>query len=131
MFEFNFFGEGSRFNHAGMVVKSIAAVFPDQESITDPVQKVKILFIVLNGLRIELLEPLGKDSPVAMALKSGIKLVHLCYDVPDISHALNECRAKGFHLVAKPVSAKAFDMRKIAWVFHKHFGLFELLEREA
>ena len=130
MLELDFFGEDARFDHVGLVVRSISAMCPDQQSIKDPIQKVLVLFTKLNGVKIELIEPLGEESPVADSLRKGMRLLHICYSVPHLENTLTGCKAHGFHLLARPVPATAFDMRKIAWVFHKHFGLFELLETE-
>jgi len=130
MIELDFFGEDAQFDHVGLVVKSISAICPDQKSIEDPIQKVFVLFTKLNGLEIELIEPLGEESPVADSLRKGMKLLHICYAVPKMVDALIRCKAHGFHLLSRPVPATAFDMCKIAWIFHKHFGLFELREIE-
>jgi methylmalonyl-CoA/ethylmalonyl-CoA epimerase len=128
MVEFDFFGKDSRFNHIGLVVRSLSSVCPDCKGVRDSTQKVTVAFTEINGLSIELIEPLGEGSPVDASLRKDMKLLHICYSVPDVEEALAECRAHGFHLIAKPVPAKAFAMRRIAWVFHKHFGLFELVE---
>ena len=48
--------------------------------------------------------------------------------VPNVELALKECRVHGFHLIARPVPAVAFDKRKIAWVYNNVYGLFELVE---
>jgi methylmalonyl-CoA/ethylmalonyl-CoA epimerase len=128
--ELDFFGKDAQFNHVGLVVKSISAICHGEQGIKDPIQKVFVLFTKLNGFEIELIEPLGEMSPVTDSLRRGMKLLHICYSVPHLEDAIAVSKAHGFHLVASPVSATAFNMRKIAWVFHKQFGLFELLERE-
>ena len=128
--ELDFFGKDAQFDHVGLVVKSISTICPDQQGIKDPIQKVFVLFTKVNGFEIELIEPLGEMSPVSDSLRKGMKLLHICYSVPHLEDAIAVSKAHGFHLVANPVPATAFNMRRIAWVFHKHFGLFELLERQ-
>ena len=85
-------------------------------------------FIRLHGLTVELLEPLGADSPVARSLQSGTKLVHLCFEVPDLDEALAISRSSGFHLLGRPLPSPAFDDRRIGWIFSRDYGLIELAE---
>lgn len=127
--ELNFFGGEAKFHHIGIAVNSIRTVNPECEIFTDKIQKVSVAFVSLNGIKTELIEPLNENSPVNQSLKKGVKLVHVCYEVSDLEKTLQECRQHGFHCVAKPVSATAFNDRKIAWVYSKYYGLFELLER--
>ena len=125
--ELNAFGAGARFHHTGLVLKSIEAVSPGSETTFDPIQKVKIAFVSLNGAHLELLEPVGDDSPVKKGLESGARLVHLCFEVPDLAAAIEKGRAHGFHRIGGPVPAVVFDGREIAWVFSRTYGLVELL----
>lgn len=129
MIELNYFGTNSSLDHIGLVVKSIKEVCPTCEITVDPIQKVAVSFIVVNGLNIELIEPQGDDSPVAGNLAKGVKLVHLCYVVDDIKVAIDHARQYGFHRISKQVEAVAFDNRKITWLYSSHYGLVELLER--
>lgn len=126
--KFDFFGEGARFHHLGIVVRSIKDVSPKSEPITDPIQQVAVAFVCVNGLSVELIEPCGEQSPVLRSLNEGIKLLHVCYIVPDLPVGINICRKHGFHCVRQPVSARAFGNAKITWVYSNRYGLFELLE---
>ena len=128
--QLDFFGKDASFHHVGLVVENITNIVSDAQIITDPIQKVRLAFVNLNGLCLELLEPLGEDSPVLANLKNGGKLVHTCYEVKDINKTITQCRAHGFHCIGKPVMAVAFN-RNIAWVFHTQYGLVELLEASA
>jgi methylmalonyl-CoA/ethylmalonyl-CoA epimerase len=124
----HFFGEKARFHHIGLAVKSIRDVSPSSEVIVDSVQKVFLAFISVGGVKIELLEPSGADSPMFESLKKNVKLLHICYSVPELQTAIKECRKYGFHCIARPVPAAAFHNRKIAWVYSSVYGLIELLE---
>ena len=126
--ELNYFGDGARFNHIGIVVAAIKEISPSSEVTIEPSQKVCAAFISLHGITIELLEPRGDDSPIAESLKKKIKLLHICYAVSDIEKAVSECRKYGFHCIAPPVPTIAFHGKKIAWVYSSSLGLFELLE---
>lgn len=129
------FGDGARVHHVGMVVKSIQSAagamgVPNIEVVHDPIQKVRVAFVDVQGQCIEFIEPAADDSPVNNSLSKGIKLAHLCYSVPDIDKAIAHAKARGFAMIAKPVPAIAFGDRKIAWLFSAQLGLFELVETE-
>ena len=131
MIECAFFGDGARFHHIGLAVSSICELCPDCEIVSEQTQKVSLAFIKVSGVTIELLEPLDEKSPIARSLREGVKLLHLCYEVPDLESALERCCAEGFHRISKPVPTTALDNRRIVWVFSKHYGLVELLESES
>ncbi|MFO0860980.1 MAG: VOC family protein [Phycisphaerales bacterium] len=127
------FGEGATIHHVGMVVRSIqtaaaAMGVPEIEIVHDPVQKVRVAFVDVQGQCVEFIEPAAPDSPVNNSLSKGIKLAHFCYSVPDIEKAIAHAKAKGLAMIAKPVPAVAFGDRKIAWLYSAHLGLFELVE---
>lgn len=129
--ELDVFGAAARLHHVGLVVASIAEAHPGLDSVHDPRQRVNIAFVDLNGVRFELLEPAGDKSPVRQSLEKNSKLVHLCYEVPDLEGALARCREFGFRCLQRPVPAVAFEGRRIAWVFSTTFGLVELVELTA
>jgi len=130
MINLNFFGPETEFEHVGLVVKSIRDITGNKTEIfADDTQKVYVAFVDMHGMRVELIQPKGENSPVNMNLKKGQKLVHLCYRVPDIQEAIRIGRENGFHCIAKPVPAVAFGERSIAWLFSKTWGLVELVEK--
>jgi methylmalonyl-CoA/ethylmalonyl-CoA epimerase len=98
------------------------------EVVFDPIQRVRVAFVDLAGTTIELIEPVGDDSPVRLSLEKGTKLVHLCFEVPGLEAALTAAAGHGFHVLGAPAPAVAFAGRRIAWCFSKTFGLVELLE---
>jgi len=123
-----FFGENAEFEHAGIAVRSINDAAQGLEITEDPIQKVRVAFLEINNFRIELIEPITEKSPIRNILDKGQNLYHLCFRVPDMKNALETARKNGFHCIARPVPAKAFNERNIAWVFSKVYGLFELIE---
>jgi len=128
--EFNFFGNNAELDHVGIAVRSIESFSSTLEKVRDPVQKVNVAFFSLHGTRVELIEPDGESSPVNGILEKGQSLYHLCYKVDNIDNALAAAKQNGFHQIAKPVEAFAFENRKIVWLFSKLFGLIELVEGE-
>lgn len=131
MIECDFFGKAARFHHVGLGVRSIEALAPaaDCAPIMNNAEGVSLAFIDLNGVRIELLEPIGENSPIAASVRSGKKLLHLCYEVEDLESAAESYRLAGFHRLGPARQEPIFDGRKVVWVFSRHLGLFELIER--
>lgn len=124
-------GEGAALHHIGLAMAHIEDIALSRlETVIDPIQKVKIAFVQMNDCCVELLEPLGADSPIVNSLKKNNKLLHLCFEVFDLAKALDAAGTHGFRIVKKPVPAAAFSGRYIAWVFSPLWGLIELLERE-
>lgn len=62
-----------------------------------PKHGVVTIFVGLPGTTIELLEPLGEDSPIAGFLRKNPRggLHHLCYEVEDIHAAREQMLASG------------------------------------
>ena len=95
-----------RLNHVAIAVRDIAAaaqVYRDtlgaevSAAVTQPDHGVTTVFITLPNTKIELLEPLGADSPIAKFLErnpdGGIH--HICYEVDDIIAARDQLKAQG------------------------------------
>ena len=123
------FGDGAVFDHVGIAVRSIEAVgVPDAPVTRDLRQRVSVAFVEAGGVTLELIEPLGDNSPVLRSLENGQALVHLCFRVPNLELALSAGKESGFHRLGSPVPAPAFENRRIVWVFSRTFGLVELLE---
>jgi methylmalonyl-CoA/ethylmalonyl-CoA epimerase len=129
-----------RFHHVGVVVQDIAEHVSHlsetygwahmSEIYTDPVQKVRVAFVNIgNQAQIELIEPLGEDSPVQNALRKGGGLHHVCYEVDDIEAAVKRTWENGAVVIREPVPAVAFHGRRIAFVFGKDRTLTEFVER--
>ncbi|MGP0576343.1 VOC family protein [Paenibacillus peoriae] len=131
MKEIHFFGSTAKFHHVGLAVSRIElAEIENLEVFADPIQQVNVGFINLGGSHIELIEPNSEHSPVSNSIKKGTKLVHLCFEVDNIEQGLQSAVSYQFKVLQQPTPAVAFNNRKIAWVYHSFWGLFELLERD-
>ena len=99
-----------RLNHVAIAVRDIAkaaAVYRDtlgadvSAATAQPEHGVTTVFITLPNTKIELLEPLGADSPIAKFLErnpdGGIH--HVCYEVDDILAARDRLKAEGAHVL--------------------------------
>jgi methylmalonyl-CoA/ethylmalonyl-CoA epimerase len=100
------------------------------EIITDPVQRVRLVFLHFAvGSQIELLESTGPNSPVeAMASKGG-GFHHVCFEVDDLDAHMAHMRTEKAMLVRKPHPAVAFGGRRIGWMITRERMLVEYLER--
>ncbi|UOF91399.1 VOC family protein [Fodinisporobacter ferrooxydans] len=129
MLKLHFFGENTKFHHIGLGIEDVAKINLDSTFLThDPIQKVKVGFVQVGDCCVEIIEPVGEQSPVRNSIKKGNKLMHICFEVNDLDEALRQAEQNAFKVIQKPVPAEAFNQRKIAWVYHPNWGLYELLE---
>ncbi len=99
-----------RLNHVAIAVPDLAAaakLYRDMMGATVsepsplPDHGVTVVFVELANTKVELLEPLGPDSPIAAFLQrnpdGGIH--HMCYEVADIIAARDRLRAGGVRIL--------------------------------
>lgn len=69
-----------------------------------PTQGVKVCFVDTPNCQIELIEPLGEDSPIHGFLKANPLggQHHVCFEVPDIHAAKAEFEAAGKRVLGEP-----------------------------
>jgi len=95
-----------RLNHVAIAVPDIeaaSAVYRDtlganvSEPVPQPDHGVTTVFIKLENTKIELLEPLGADSPISAFLQRNAAggIHHVCYEVDDIMAARDKLTAAG------------------------------------
>lgn len=96
-----------RLNHVGVATPSIEAsiaLYRDllgaskaHDPFDLPAQGVRVCFIDLPNSQIELIEPLGDDSPIHGFLAKNPKggQHHVCFEVEDILAARDALRARG------------------------------------
>jgi methylmalonyl-CoA/ethylmalonyl-CoA epimerase len=95
-----------RLNHVAIAVKDIKAaseVYRKKlgaevsEIVPQPDHGVSTVFITLPNTKIELLEPLGENSPIAKFLERNPEggVHHVCYEVDDIIAARDQLKATG------------------------------------
>jgi len=96
-----------KLNHVGVATPSIEEswkLYRDVLGVTDitekkalPAQGVWVSFVNLPNSQIELIEPLGEDSPIHGFLAKNPRggQHHVCFEVEDIIAARDDMRAKG------------------------------------
>jgi len=129
-------------HHVGYVVSSIAesierwqtavSSISISETFDDPIQRARVIFLDLppdGAAKLELIEPLGSDSPVAKFDQRGGGLHHLCFEVDDVDEQIRRMRILKAILIRHPKPAVAFGGRRIAWMQTRERLLVEYLER--
>jgi methylmalonyl-CoA/ethylmalonyl-CoA epimerase len=100
-----------RLNHVAIAVRDIEAaarVYRDtlggdvSEAVPQPDHGVTTVFVTLSNTKIELLEPLGQESPIAKFLERNADggIHHVCYEVDDIIAARDRLVAAGARLLS-------------------------------
>lgn len=95
-----------RLNHVAVATPDLAAstaLYRDTMGATVsapqrlPEHGVTVVFVDLPNTKIELLEPLGEDSPILgfLAKSSAGGIHHLCYEVEDVRVARDKLKARG------------------------------------
>ena len=100
-----------RLNHVGVATRSIEesletyrAMFgaePHGEPFDLPAQGVRVCFVDTPNSQIELIEPLGDNSPIVKYLERNPEggQHHLCFEVPDIEAARTFYDGKGVRIL--------------------------------
>ncbi|MBL4915837.1 methylmalonyl-CoA epimerase [Szabonella alba] len=95
-----------RLNHVAIAVPDLAAAAAQYRDTLgasvgapqdEPDHGVTVIFITLPNTKIELLYPLGENSPIAGFLEKNPAggIHHICYEVEDILAARDRLRAQG------------------------------------
>ncbi len=131
--------ENLEFHHIGLLVDNIensilhySAMF-GKENISDVIridtQKVNVCFVKVGpGSYIELVEPLGEESPVYKLLKKRVSYYHIGYKVNDIIGAVSKLEPLNY----KPMTyfnSEAFEGKKCIFLFSPEAHLIELIEK--
>ncbi|QVW35088.1 methylmalonyl-CoA epimerase [Geobacter sulfurreducens] len=121
----------SKINHIGIAVTSLDAAVPfyrdnlgmaftGTEEVAE--QKVRVAFFQIGETKIELLEPMAEDSPIAKFLeKNGNGIHHIAYEVDDIEAAIAKLVADGARMIDSSPRNGAHGAR-IAFVHPKSSG---------
>ncbi|GER08414.1 methylmalonyl-CoA epimerase [Iodidimonas muriae] len=99
-----------RLNHVAIAVPDLDAavsVYRDtlgasvSEAVDQPDHGVTTVFVDLPNTKIELLYPLGANSPIAKFLERNAAggIHHLCYEVDDIHAARDKLKAQGMRVL--------------------------------
>lgn len=131
--------KGLPLDHVAVAVESIDDILPALESVTGavgsrrervPSQGVELCFLGTGVGRLELLQPLGPDTPVGRFLaKRGPGLHHIAYRVSDLEATLRGLEESGIELIDRAPRPGAHGHR-VAFIHPRSTGgvLVELVE---
>ena len=103
-----------RLNHVGVATPSIERSLelyrtmfgaePHGAPFDLPAQGVRVCFVDTPNSQIELIEPLGEDSPIVRFLERNPAggQHHICFEVPEIHAAKRELEEKGARILDEP-----------------------------
>jgi len=97
-----------------------------------PEHGVRIVFVDLPNTRIELMQPLGEDSPIAgfLARHPAGGMHHICYEVDDIVAAIARLKREGVRILGDGEPKTGAHGRPVVFLSPKDFSgtLIELEE---
>ena len=122
-----------RLNHVAIAVKNLAAataLYRDtlgarvSQPLPQPEHGVTVVFVELPNTKIELLEPLGADSPVAKFLERNADggIHHICYEVDDILAARDRLKEKGARILGSGEPRIGAHGKPVLFLHPKDFG---------
>jgi hypothetical protein len=126
-------------HHVGTLVQDIedylAGSFwsPRSDVVYDPLQKARLCLVSItpdDDQLVELIEPVGEDSPTIKALKKGQKLHHLCFELPTIELANAFIRAHHLLPVTHWQKAVLFQERPVRFAYTRNRELVEFVADE-
>ena len=127
-----------RLNHIAIAVPDLSAArllyqklgAPVSEIQTLPEHGVSVAFVEVGNTKIELLHPLGQDSPIAafLAKNPSGAIHHLCLEVPDM--AATRTRLAGIRLLGDGLPRLGAHGNPVVFAHPKDMGgvLFEFEE---
>lgn len=126
-----------QFHHTAYVVGDLdSAVTAWQRTMQASIQdgpvvvhadSVKVCFLRYRGGCIELVQPLGDDSPVKCESPQA-RPHHVCFLCDDLNHRVEHAREDGGVVVRPPVPSEAFGGRRMCFVLYHQIGLIEWIE---
>ena len=131
----------NRLNHIAIALNNLddgIKIYKDtfgatiSERLSLPQHGVTTIFVKLKNTNIELLEPLGVDSPISKFLMKNPSggIHHLCYEVNDINKSINRLTNKGYSILGKGIPREGAHGKPVIFLHPKQFigTLIELEE---
>jgi len=122
-----------RLNHVAIAVPDLdaaAAVYREtlgatvSEPVDVPEHGVRVVFVELPNTKVELLHPLGGDSPIARFLEKNPAggMHHVCYEVKDINSARDRLVAAGARVLGDGEPAIGAHGKPVLFLHPKDFA---------
>ncbi|HXZ68925.1 MAG TPA: methylmalonyl-CoA epimerase [Alphaproteobacteria bacterium] len=124
-----------KLNHVAIAVPlgglaAAAAIYRDtlgaevSEAVPQREHGVTTVFITLPNTKIELLEPLGENSPIKGFLDKNPSggMHHVCYEVEDINQAIARMKAKGARVIGDGTPKIGAHGKPVVFLHPKDFN---------
>jgi methylmalonyl-CoA/ethylmalonyl-CoA epimerase len=122
-----------RLNHLAIAVTDLdrsTALYRDtlgarvSPPLPQPQHGVTVVFVELPNTKIELLEPLGDNSPIAKFLEKNSDggMHHVCYEVDDIRVARDRLKKKGARVLGDGEPKIGAHGKPVLFLHPKDFG---------
>ena len=123
----------SRLNHVAIAVPDLAAASANYRDTLGakvstpqalPEHGVTVVFIDTGNCKIELLEPLGEESPIASFLEKNPSggMHHLCYEVDDILAARDRLMVSGARVLGDGTPKTGAHGKPVLFLHPKDFA---------
>lgn len=129
-----------KIEHIGIAVKNLnesnklfSKLFEGNSYKTEEVESegVRVSFFKVGDNKIELLEAINENSPIAKFInKNGEGVHHIAFDVTDINYEIERLKKEGF-LVLSDKPKKGADNKLVVFLYPKDTGgvLIELCQK--
>jgi hypothetical protein len=127
-------------HHFGLVVPNIEAYLPTSvwelrgQIVSDPKQQARLCMVGLAGdpspPLVELIEPVGSDSPVERAQRGGPAWHHVCFHFAGCAEADAFANTRRMLPVSGWKPAVLFEMRQVRFAYTRDRQLIEFLSDE-
>ena len=122
-----------RLNHVAIVVADLEATSASYKGTLGaaisapldlPSHGVRTIFVELPNTKIELLHPLGEDSPIAKFLEKnpGGGMHHICYEVDDIYAARDKLEGDGMRVLGDGEPSNGAHDKPVLFLHPKDFS---------
>ena len=121
-----------KLNHVAIAVPDVAAAAATYRDVLGatvsapqdlPAHGVTTVFVQLPNTNVELLQPLGDDSPIAgfLARHPAGGMHHLCYEVADIDGAVQALAGQGYRVLGDGKPAVGAHGKPVVFLHPKDF----------
>lgn len=121
-----------RLNHVAIAVPDLTAAAATYREVLGakvslphdlPEHGVTVVFVDLGNTKIELLHPLGKESPIAgfLARQPAGGVHHVCFEVADIAAARDQLQAQGARVLGDGQPRLGAHQKPVLFLHPKDF----------
>ena len=101
----------------------------EKETKYDEIREINIAFLINGDYRVELIEPVSKESPMYPLLKNYKNTpYHFCYITDDIEASISKLNDMGYMVIHKPEIAPCIDDNRVSFLINPSMGIIELVE---